>query len=138
MQDNEKMDKLTERVIKLEERAKSNTNRLNEHDKKLENIHDLTVAVKEVAMETRATREDVNDMNSRLKNIEEKPAKKWENATATIITRNYNGNFRLFLGKIRFVGEGRTSYEESVERCQIIRYNNYDYRISSITASTKY
>ena len=103
MQDSDKIDKLTEKVIKLEERAKSNTNRLNEHDKKLENIHDLTVAVKEVAMETRATREDVNDMNSRLKNIEEKPAKKWENATATIITRNYNGSFRLFLGEIRIV-----------------------------------
>ena len=79
------MDIVLERLIKVEERAKSNTNRLNEHDKKLENIHDLTVAVKEIAMETKATREDVNDMNSRLKTVEEKPAKNWDKVISTII-----------------------------------------------------
>ena len=90
------INQLSERLIKLEERAKSNTTRLNEHDKKLENIHDLTVAVKEVAMETRATREDVNDMNSRLKNIEEKPGKNWENLIKLIATRNCNSSIGLF------------------------------------------
>ena len=79
------MDIILERLIKVEERAKSNTNRLNEHAKKLENIHDLTVAVKEIAMETKATREDVNDMNGRLKVVEEKPAKNWDKVISTII-----------------------------------------------------
>lgn len=36
-------------------------------------------------METKATREDVNDMNKRLKIVEEKPAKNWDKVTSTII-----------------------------------------------------
>ncbi len=75
----------SERLIKVEERAKSNTNRLNEHDRKLENIHELTVAVKEIAIETKATREDVNDVNTRLKNVESKPAQNWDKIISTLI-----------------------------------------------------
>ena len=48
-------------------------------------IKELTIAVKEIAMETKATREDVNDMNSRLKAVEEKPAKNWDKIITTII-----------------------------------------------------
>ena len=76
---------INERITRVEERSKSNTKRLDEHDKKLENIHELTVAVKEVALETRETRKDVNDMNTRLKNIEEKPAKNWNNLIEKIL-----------------------------------------------------
>ncbi len=79
------MDLILERLIKVEERAKSNTNRLNEHERKLENIHDLTVAVKEIAMETKATREDVNEMNKRLKKVEDRPAQNYDKIISTII-----------------------------------------------------
>lgn len=40
---------LIERLVEVEQRSKSNTKRLNEHDDKLEDIHDLTYAVKELA-----------------------------------------------------------------------------------------
>ena len=36
-------------------------------------------------METKATREDVNDMNSRLKVVEEKPAKHWDTIVKAIL-----------------------------------------------------
>ena len=56
---------------------------------KLENdigeIKELTIAVKEIAMETKANREDVNKMNERLESIEQKPQKKWESVVDTII-----------------------------------------------------
>ena len=93
------INQLNEKVIKLEERSKSNTKRLDDHDKKLENIHELTVAVKEVAMETRATREDVNDMNSRLKSIEDKPRKNWDSLISTIITGIATAVLGYFLAK---------------------------------------
>lgn len=73
------------RLVKLEERLKVVITRLDNYEKKLENIHELTLAVKEIAMETKATREDVNDMNKRLKIVEEKPAKNWDKVTSTII-----------------------------------------------------
>lgn len=73
-------------------------------EKNIEEIKNLTIAVKEIAMETKATREDVNDMNSRLKEVEEKPARNWENLSKTIITRNCNSSSGLFFGKIWNVG----------------------------------
>ena len=47
---------LIERLVQVEQRAKSNTKRLDEHDEKLEDIHDLTYAVKELANETKLMR----------------------------------------------------------------------------------
>lgn len=55
-------------------------------------------------METKATREDVNDMNGRLKTVEEKPAKSWENMKSLIITRNSYSYSGLFFSKIGFIG----------------------------------
>nr|DAJ09199.1 MAG TPA: hypothetical protein [Caudoviricetes sp.] len=40
---------LIERIVQVEQKSKSNIKRLDEHDEKLEDIHDLTYAVKELA-----------------------------------------------------------------------------------------
>ena len=69
---------LIERLVQVEQRSKSNTKRLNEHDEKLEDIHDLTYAVKELANETKLMREDVNGLNTRVANIENEPAKDYK------------------------------------------------------------
>lgn len=92
-----------ERLVKVEENTKSNQHRIDALEKKVENIHELTISVKEIAIETRATREDVNDVNQRLKKVEEKPGKNWENLTKTILTRNCYSSFGLFFSKIRNV-----------------------------------
>ena len=68
---------LIERLVQVEQRSKSNTKRLNEHDEKLEDIHDLTYAVKELANETKLMREDVNGLNTRVANIENEPAQNY-------------------------------------------------------------
>jgi hypothetical protein len=69
---------LIERLVQVEQRSKSNTKRLNEHDEKLEDIHDLTYAVKELANETKLMREDVNGLNTRVANIENEPAQNYK------------------------------------------------------------
>ena len=99
---------MEEKYIKIitenTESCKSAHKRLDTLEKNIDGINNLAVAVKEIAMETKATREDVNDMNSRLKDGENKPAKNWENLSKTILTRNCNSSSGLFFGKIWNVG----------------------------------
>lgn len=75
---------LIERLVEVEQRAKSNTKRIDEHDGKLEDIHDLTFAVKELANETKLMREDVNNLNNRVANIESEPAKEYKDIKKNI------------------------------------------------------
>lgn len=75
---------LIERLVQVEQRAKSNTNRIDGHDEKLEDIHDLTYAVKELANETKLMREDVNNLNNRVANIESEPAKEYKDIKKNI------------------------------------------------------
>ena len=75
---------LIERLVEVEQRAKSNTKRIDDHDGKLEDIHDLTYAVKELATETKLMREDVNSLNNRVANIESEPAKEYKDIKKSI------------------------------------------------------
>ena len=74
MQDTE----LIEKVAHLEEREKSNTKRINEIEAEVKENRELTIAVKEIATEMKHLREEQNKMNERLKIIEEKPIKDYE------------------------------------------------------------
>lgn len=74
MQDTE----LIEKVAHLEEREKSNTKRINEIETEVKENRELTIAVKEIATEIKHIREEQNKMNERLKVIEEKPIKDYE------------------------------------------------------------
>ena len=88
-----------ERLVAVEERAKSNTKRIDEAERKIEDIHDLTYSIKELATETKRLREDVNKIDNRLNTLEEKPGKNWEDLMKTIITRNCNSSSGLFFSK---------------------------------------
>lgn len=72
-------------LIETNQSVKSAHHRIDKMENDIGEIKELTIAVKEIAMETKATREDVNDMNGRLKAVEEKPAKNWDKVTSTII-----------------------------------------------------
>jgi len=90
---------LREKVAHLEERAKSNSHRLDTLENKVEDIHELASSVKLLASETKAMREDVNNMDNRLKKVEEKPANNWNNLTRTIITGIVTAILGYFLAK---------------------------------------
>lgn len=79
-------EKYIQMIVENSASCKSAHHRIDKMEADIGEIKELTIAVKEIAMETKATREDVNDMNSRLKTVEEKPAKNWENLIKTFIT----------------------------------------------------
>ena len=90
-------------LTKVVDRAKSNTKRLDGFDnelnkldnkidievskmnRKVENIYDLTLSVKEIATEMKAMREDMNKIDSRVLAIETKPSKRYEGIIDKII-----------------------------------------------------
>lgn len=98
-------EKYIQTITENTQRSKSNEHRLDKLENEIGEIKELTIAVKEIAMETKATREDVNDINGRLKEVESKPAKNWENLIKTIITRNCNCSSGLFFSQKWLVKE---------------------------------
>ena len=67
------------RLTEVEQRAKSNTNRLDKHDITIKENSNLISAIKEMAIETKYMREDLNETISRLNKLESKDGDKWEN-----------------------------------------------------------
>lgn len=74
-----------ERLITTEDRAKSNTKRLDEVEQEVKENRELTVAVKEIATEMKHLREEQSSMNERLKEIESRPSQNWDKIITTII-----------------------------------------------------
>ena len=75
---------LIERLVATEQRAKSNTKRLDSVEEKVEDIHELTFSVKELATETKLMREDVNKLDTRVANIEKEPAEEYKEVKKNI------------------------------------------------------
>lgn len=71
-------DKYIEKIIETESRSKSNTKRLDGLAEKVEDIHNLTLSVREIATEMKAMREDMNKIDKRVMAIEDKPSKKMD------------------------------------------------------------
>lgn len=67
------------KLVEVEQRSKSNMKRLDDVEAEVKENRELTVAVKEIATEMKHLREEQTDMNKRLKIIEEKPIKEYEN-----------------------------------------------------------
>ena len=93
-------DKYMQMLIETQQSAKSAHHRIDNLEDTVQVIQNLALSVKEIAMETKANREDVNKINKRLETIEQKPAKNWDNLIKTIITRNCNSSSGLFFSKI--------------------------------------
>lgn len=66
------------RLTEVEQRTKSNTTRLNEHDEKLKNNSEMIGAIKELATEVKYMRGDLNETIERLNKLENKDGDKWE------------------------------------------------------------
>lgn len=67
-----------ERLVEVEQRSKSNTKRLDEDERKIEDIHNLALSVRDLATETKLMREDLNKMDKRVLAIEDKPKKRMD------------------------------------------------------------
>lgn len=74
----EKVNNLEVALVKVDERSKSNTKRLDEHDAEIKENNSLIGAIKELATETKYMREDLNKTIERLDKLENKDADKWD------------------------------------------------------------
>ena len=69
------------RLTEVEDRAKSNSHRLDEVEARQNNLEELVGTVKVLADREARVEEDVKEIKSDVKDIAGKPAKKWEAVT---------------------------------------------------------
>lgn len=77
MNEDQKLE-IEHRLTAVEVRSKSNTTRLDEHDEILKENSDLVSAIKELAVETKYMRADLNKTIERLNKLENKDGAKWD------------------------------------------------------------
>ena len=74
------------RLTEVEERSKSNTHRLDEMEKRQDNLDDLVTTVKVLADREERVEDDVKEIKGDVKSLKDKPAKRWEAVVSQIIT----------------------------------------------------
>ncbi len=82
----EQVNSIQDILIRVEERCKSNTHRLNSAEEKIAETSEFVAAIRELAIETKHMREDLNKAIIRIERIEKqetdrknKEADKWDN-----------------------------------------------------------
>lgn len=76
-----------ERLSKVEERSKSNTHRLDDLEKRQDNLDELVSTVKVLAVREEAVENDVKEIKSDVKSINSKAGKRWDSLVdKTILT----------------------------------------------------
>lgn len=94
---------LIERLVETEQISKSNSKRIDEIEAEVKENRELTVAVKEIATEMKHMREEQNKMNERLKIIEEKPVKEYEETKSQVKKQVISFFVGIILTAIAFV-----------------------------------
>lgn len=74
------------RLTEVEERSKSNTHRLDEVEKRQNNLDKLAASVEVLAVKESNVENDVKEIKSDVKTLTTKPAKRWDNLINQIIT----------------------------------------------------
>ena len=73
-------------ITECEQRAKSNSKRLDDVEKHVDGMNDLISAVHDVATEVKYMRQDIDKLNMKVEVIENKPVKRWETIVTTALT----------------------------------------------------
>lgn len=73
------------RLTEVESRSKSNTKRLDEMEKRQDNLDDLVSTVKVLADREARMETDVGEIKADVKEMKEKPGKRWEEVVNKII-----------------------------------------------------
>ena len=88
------------RLTECEERSKSNTHRLDEVEKRQKDLTDLVTSVKVLATREERLEEDVQEIKTEVKKINEKPAKRWETVVTYVIAGIVAAVLGYIFGKI--------------------------------------
>lgn len=74
-----------ERLSKVEERSKSNQHRIEDLEKRQDNLEDLTGTVKILAVREERVETDVKEIKNDVKSLTAKPGQRWDNLVDKII-----------------------------------------------------
>lgn len=89
-----------ERMKEIEQRGKSNTKRLDEHDKKIEELSDVYIALTKVNDKVDNIDTDVSEIKKDIKDIKDKPSKKIDQITGYILSATIGGLIGYILLKL--------------------------------------
>ena len=73
------------RLTAVEERSKSNTIRLDEVEKRQDDLDELVSTVKVLAVREESVESDVKEIKTDVKNLTNKPAQRWNNLVDKIV-----------------------------------------------------
>ena len=73
------------RLVKVEDRAQSNTHRIDELERRQDNLDELVGTVKVLAVREESVENDVKEIKMDVKSLTEKPAKRYESIVEKII-----------------------------------------------------
>ena len=73
------------RLTEVEERAKSNSHRIDEMERRQDNLDELVGTVKVLAVREENVENDVKEIKSDVKTLTNKPAQRWDNMMDKII-----------------------------------------------------
>lgn len=76
---------LEHRLTEVEDRAESNTKRINEVEKRQDNLDELVSTVKVLAVREENVETDVKEIKSDVKNLTSKSAKHWDSLVEKIV-----------------------------------------------------
>ena len=74
-----------ERLIKVEDRTKSNTHRIDELEKRADDTEKLVTSVALIAEKQSRMEGDVREMKSDVRKLVEKPAKRWDGIVEKVL-----------------------------------------------------
>lgn len=95
--------KIEHRLTAVEDRAKSNEHRIEELEKRQDNLEDLTSAVNVLAVREENVEKTVNEIKTDVKDLTNKPVKRWDGVVDKAISAVVGGLityvfFKLGLG----------------------------------------
>lgn len=76
---------MEERVTKLEAVTSFNSKEIDKLNEKVDNITDLTIAVKEIATEVKIMREEMTKLTNRVDQIEREPAEDYKEIKKNVL-----------------------------------------------------
>lgn len=88
------------RLTEVEDRAKSNQHRLDEMEKRQDNLDELVGTVKVLAVREENVENDVKEIKNDVKSLTNKPGQRWEKIVETIITVAVGAIVGFILAKI--------------------------------------
>lgn len=88
------------RLTEVEERAKTNTHRVDKLEKQQDELFELTTSVKILAEREKNVENDVKEIKDDVKTLTSKPAKKWEGLIDKITVALIGALIGLILSQI--------------------------------------